>query len=61
MTNEEAARKNLLKFKRDFVKLLGKYPEVSVGSDINGNLKAHQSSGWKTEQVDLPSFFYIKS
>lgn len=61
MTNEEAVKKNLLKFKRDFIKLLGKYPDVSVGSDINGNLKAHQSSGWKTEQVNLPSFFDIKS
>lgn len=55
MTNN--SQKNLEKFARDFEKLLAKYPDVSVGSDINGNVKAYQSSGWKTEQVNLPSYF----
>jgi hypothetical protein len=48
---------NLKKFKKDFEKLLSKYSGVSVGSDINGNLFAHQQSGWKTEQINLPSYF----
>ena len=63
MTNEEATKKNLLKFKRDFIKLLGKYPEVSVYGNINGDLQAYQtSSPWKAQmEVNLPSYFSVKS
>lgn len=57
MNNTTEAEKNLKKFKKDFEKLLAKYAGVSVGDDINGNLLAYQNSGWKTEQIDLPSYF----
>jgi hypothetical protein len=58
--NTTTAEKNLQKFKKDFEKLLSKYPGVFVGGDINGNLLAYQQSGWKTEQINLPSYFQKK-
>ena len=57
MNKPTEAEKNLNKFKKDFEKLLAKYPSVLIGSDINGNLKAYQSSEWSTEQINLPSYF----
>ena len=60
MKNDTESVKNLQKFAKDFEKLLSKYPGVSVGGDINGNLLAYQQSGWKTEQIEMPSYFNQK-
>jgi hypothetical protein len=60
MNKPTEAEKNLQKFAKDFEKLLSKYPGVSVGDDINGNLFAYQQSGWKTEQIKMPSYFNQK-
>lgn len=60
MNNETQTVKNLQKFKKDFEKLLSKYPDIFVGGDINGNLLAYQQSGWKTEQINMPSYFKQK-
>jgi hypothetical protein len=60
MNNETQTVKDLQKFAKDFEKLLSKYPGVCVGDDINGNLLAYQQSGWKTEQINIPSYFKQK-
>ena len=60
MKNETESVKSLQKFAKDFEKLLSKYPCVTVGSDINGNLFAYQHSGCNTEQIKMPSYFNQK-
>ena len=58
--NKTTAKKNLQKFKKDFEKLLSKYPGVFVGGDIKGRPYAYQGSGWPTELIKLPSYFQKK-
>ena len=41
MTDKEKAEKTLEKFKKDFDKLMAKYPMVIVSSDIRGDLMAY--------------------
>jgi hypothetical protein len=44
MSNEETTpEKELKRFKKDFDKLMAKYPNVVVGCDIYGDLKAYQT------------------
>ena len=41
MTDKEKAEKTLEKFKKDFDKLMAKYPKVLLSSDIDGDLVAY--------------------
>lgn len=38
---KKEAEKQLLKFKKDFDKLMSKYPDIMVASDIRGDLMAY--------------------
>jgi len=53
MTTQEKqkkeAEKQLLKFKRDFEKLMSKYPHVMVSSDMRGDLVAVQTQSYNTK------------
>ena len=51
--DEKKALKELENFKKDFAKLMGKYPKVIVANDIKGNLKAYLSpdGAYSTVQV----------
>jgi hypothetical protein len=40
--------------------LLIEMNRYEVGDDINGNLFAYQKSGWKTEQMNMPTYFNQK-
>jgi hypothetical protein len=55
--------KNLQNFKKDFEKLLAKYPEISVFGNINAELEAYQTvNDWKPQiKINLPSFFKNKN
>jgi hypothetical protein len=57
MTNEQKAKKNLEKFKKDFEKLLAKHPGVSVYGDRDGNVEAYVAAEvWqKQASIVLPS------
>ena len=42
-TKETSTEKELKKFKKDFDKLMAKYPGVMVSNDVHSNLKAYLS------------------
>jgi hypothetical protein len=51
---EKTEKEKLLeKFAKDYQKLIQKYPEIMLGGDINGNIMAYVSDGWKTKQIKL--------
>ena len=53
------AEKRLIKFNKEFSKLLAKYPEIFVGGDIDGGLVASITPNEpyaKTLSAKLPSF-----
>jgi len=43
MDDKERAEIELEKFKKEFDELMAKYPDILVGSDIYGDLKAHHA------------------
>ena len=49
MTDKEKAEKELEKFKKEFGKLMSKYPHVRVSSDINGYLMAYHTVAYNTK------------
>ncbi len=49
MTDKEKAEKELKKFKKEFDKLMIKYPYVMVSSDINGYLMAYHTVAYNTK------------
>jgi ABC-type Zn uptake system ZnuABC Zn-binding protein ZnuA len=56
MTKDEAATKKLEKFKKEYQKLVSKYPEVMVASDMYGYLVAYH-----TETYNAKVFLQLKS
>lgn len=46
---KEKAAKELEKFKKDFDKLMSKYPMVIVSSDIRGDLMAYHTIAYNTK------------
>ena len=59
MTDEQKL-KHLDKFKKDFQKLMNKYPEIMVFGDMNSNVKANISLALprienRYGNIDLPS------
>jgi hypothetical protein len=58
-TAETEAQKKLIKFDKEFNKLLIKYPEILVAGDMNGGIVASITPNKpyaKSLQVKLPSF-----
>ena len=58
-TKKTEAEKQLIKFDKEFCKLLAKYPEILVAGDINGGIVASitPNEPWaRSLQVKLPSF-----
>lgn len=63
LTPTATGKKTVEKFAKDFEKLLAEYPDVFVGSDYSGNLKAYYQP-WAHPELglsdnvnkDLPSF-----
>ena len=53
------AEKQLIKFNKEFSKLLAKYPEILVAGDMNGGIEASLTPNEpyaKTLTTKLPSF-----
>ena len=58
-TKKTSAEKRLIKFDKEFNKLLTKYPEIFVAGDMNGGIAASitPNEPWaKTLSTKLPSF-----
>jgi hypothetical protein len=58
-TKKTDAEKQLIKFDKEFSKLLAKYPEIFVAGDVNGGIVASftPNEPWaKTLSTKLPSF-----
>jgi hypothetical protein len=49
MTDKEKAEKELKKFKKEFAKLMSKYPHVMVSSDISGYLTAYHTVAYNSK------------
>ena len=58
-TAETEAQKKLIKFDKEFSKLLAKYPEILVAGDMNGGIVASITPNEpyaRSLQTKLPSF-----
>lgn len=56
---EDAALKRFRKFEAQYLKLLAKFPEVTLSGDTNGNIRSTMyfgDGGVKFLQARLPSF-----
>lgn len=49
MTDKEKAEKELAKFRKEFKKLMSKYPNVMVSSNIDGYLMAYHTVAYNTK------------
>lgn len=49
MTDKEKAEKELNKFKKEFAKLMSKYPHIMVSSDISGYLTAYHTVAYNSK------------
>ena len=49
MDDKERAERELEKFKREFDALLAKYPDIEVGSDMHGDLRARNTKVYNTK------------
>ena len=49
MTDKEKAEKELEKFKKEFDKLMSKYPHVMVSNNVSGDLIAYHTVAYNTK------------
>jgi len=47
--DKERAERELKKFKKEFDELMAKYPDIVVGSDIHGDLRARNNKVLNTK------------
>jgi len=47
--DKERADRELKKFKEKFNELMAKFPDILVGSDIHGDLRAHHAKFFNTK------------